>query len=199
MLIELLVEAAEDLKGARAVLEGLVDAVQGLGDEALQRAAEREERLLRDTRSLADLLDQLAAAERAGSRASTETAGDPAGAKSGQQAGAQGEQGGQQGDANSGQQSGAKSGQQGGQQAGAQGEHKIKRGFLPVVTHSAHFIVEPQLHDAIGRAMGLERREVEHEVESGRIRGPFKESCVPPHPLRAGVSLCADVSTTDGA
>lgn len=74
-------------------------------------------------------------------------------------------------------------------EAGAQGEHKIKRGFLPVVTHSAHFIVEPQLHDAIGRAMNLERQEVEHEVESGRIRGPFKEGCVPPHPLRAGCVL----------
>lgn len=34
--------------------------------------------------------------------------------------------------------------------AGAQGEHKIRRGFEPVATYSAHCIREPRLHDAIG-------------------------------------------------
>ncbi len=41
--------------------------------------------------------------------------------------------------------------------AGAQGEHKILRGFLPVETHSAHWIADPRFHEAIGRFLAEER------------------------------------------
>ncbi len=39
---------------------------------------------------------------------------------------------------------------------GAQGEHKIRRGFLPVKTFSAHRIVHPGLRDAIARYLAAE-------------------------------------------
>ncbi|MEO7251417.1 MAG: GNAT family N-acetyltransferase [Arenimonas sp.] len=32
---------------------------------------------------------------------------------------------------------------------GAQGEHKLARGFLPVLTHSRHFVTDPQFADAL--------------------------------------------------
>ena len=41
--------------------------------------------------------------------------------------------------------------------AGAQGEHKLMRGFLPVETHSAHWIREPRFREAIGRFLAEER------------------------------------------
>src|SRR5699024_4010969 len=34
--------------------------------------------------------------------------------------------------------------------AGAQGEHKLRRGFEPVATYSAHFIAEPRLAAPVG-------------------------------------------------
>lgn len=40
---------------------------------------------------------------------------------------------------------------------GAQGEHKIARGFLPVLTHSRHHLPEPQFQAAIGRWCAQER------------------------------------------
>jgi uncharacterized protein len=40
---------------------------------------------------------------------------------------------------------------------GAQGEHKIARGFLPVMTRSWHHIAHPDFRRAIGRALDSER------------------------------------------
>lgn len=34
-------------------------------------------------------------------------------------------------------------------EAGAQGEHKIQRGYLPTATYSAHYLPDPDFHDAI--------------------------------------------------
>ena len=39
-------------------------------------------------------------------------------------------------------------------QAGAQGEHKLARGYEPVITKSAHFIVDPGFRDAVERLPG---------------------------------------------
>ncbi|MGY6630768.1 MAG: GNAT family N-acetyltransferase [Wenzhouxiangella sp.] len=39
---------------------------------------------------------------------------------------------------------------------GAQGEHKIRRGFLPVRTHSAHLITHPGMRHAIARYLAAE-------------------------------------------
>lgn len=41
--------------------------------------------------------------------------------------------------------------------AGAQGEHKLARGFDPVMTHSVHSISDPRLAQAVARALGRER------------------------------------------
>jgi len=57
---------------------------------------------------------------------------------------------------------------------GAQGEHKIQRGFEPVVTRSNHWIVEPQLRAAIA---DFARREAQHSnryLEQTRELLPFR-------------------------
>lgn len=60
-------------------------------------------------------------------------------------------------------------------EAGAQGRHKIQRGFLPQLTHSAHWIRHPGLDDAVG---GFLAEEAAHEREAVRVlstEGPFKD------------------------
>ena len=42
-------------------------------------------------------------------------------------------------------------------QAGAQGEHKLARGYLPVTTHSAHWIADEGLRNAVERYLARER------------------------------------------
>ena len=48
-------------------------------------------------------------------------------------------------------------------EAGAQGEHKLARGYLPVTTHSAHWIAHPGLRRAITDYLEEERASVERE------------------------------------
>lgn len=45
-------------------------------------------------------------------------------------------------------------------EAGAQGEHKLARGYEPVITHSAHDIAHPGLRSAIEDYLERERRQV---------------------------------------
>ena len=45
-------------------------------------------------------------------------------------------------------------------QAGAQGEHKLARGYEPVMTRSAHFIVDPGFRAAVERFLDEERQAV---------------------------------------
>ena len=59
-------------------------------------------------------------------------------------------------------------------EAGAQGEHKLARGYLPVTTHSAHYIADPGFHSAIADFLERERRAVEREQEFLGELGPFK-------------------------
>lgn len=47
--------------------------------------------------------------------------------------------------------------------AGAQGGHKLLRGFAPRATHSAHWIADARLAEAVDRAMVRERRAVSAE------------------------------------
>ena len=42
--------------------------------------------------------------------------------------------------------------------AGAQGEHKLARGFDPVMTHSLHSFAEPRFAAAVAAALTRERR-----------------------------------------
>ena len=59
-------------------------------------------------------------------------------------------------------------------EAGAQGEHKLARGYLPVTTHSLHWIQDPGFRDAIDRYLQEEREAVSQDVEVLTNYGPFK-------------------------
>lgn len=45
-------------------------------------------------------------------------------------------------------------------EAGAQGEHKLARGYEPVITHSAHYLAHPGLRRAVADYLERERSEV---------------------------------------
>lgn len=59
-------------------------------------------------------------------------------------------------------------------EAGAQGEHKLARGYRPVTTQSAHYIVHPGLRRAIAEYLERERREVAEVSEYLEDHGPFR-------------------------
>lgn len=60
-------------------------------------------------------------------------------------------------------------------EAGAQGAHKVARGYLPVRTHSAHWIAHAGLRDAVARYLNEERRAVGEEMEAIAEHAPFKK------------------------
>jgi hypothetical protein len=59
-------------------------------------------------------------------------------------------------------------------EAGAQGEHKIARGYRPVVTHSLHWIADAGFRGAIADFLERERQAVDEEVEVLTSMGPFR-------------------------
>jgi uncharacterized protein len=59
-------------------------------------------------------------------------------------------------------------------EAGAQGEHKIKRGFLPNVCHSAHLAAHPGLDQAIARFVDEESSAVQTDMRMLEGLTPFK-------------------------
>jgi hypothetical protein len=59
-------------------------------------------------------------------------------------------------------------------EAGAQGEHKLKRGLLPTLTHSAHWIRHPRLADAIGNFIAMEAAEVSQRAAIYAAHSPFR-------------------------
>lgn len=59
-------------------------------------------------------------------------------------------------------------------EAGAQGEHKIARGYLPVPTHSLHWIGDAGFRQAVSRFLDAERRAVTDEIEVLTDYGPFR-------------------------
>ena len=61
-------------------------------------------------------------------------------------------------------------------QAGAQGEHKVARGYEPVVTKSAHFIPNGGFRSAIAEFLEAEREGVAAEVEWLRRDLPYRSS-----------------------
>ena len=61
-------------------------------------------------------------------------------------------------------------------QAGAQGEHKIARGYEPVVTRSAHFIPNRSFRDAVAEFLAAEREGVAAELEWLRQDLPYRSS-----------------------
>ncbi|MFN3320667.1 MAG: GNAT family N-acetyltransferase [Allorhizobium sp.] len=73
-------------------------------------------------------------------------------------------------------------------EAGAQGEHKLARGYEPVLTHSAHFIAHPGLRRAVAEYLAHERREV---AQAGEYLGEHT-------PFRKGERLPRDGEEFDG-
>ncbi|MCH8239276.1 MAG: GNAT family N-acetyltransferase, partial [Proteobacteria bacterium] len=60
-------------------------------------------------------------------------------------------------------------------EAGAQGPHKLSRGYVPSRTHSAHWIADPGLRQAIAHYLDQERDMVESDMEFLTDRLPFKK------------------------
>ncbi len=60
-------------------------------------------------------------------------------------------------------------------EAGAQGEHKLARGYLPVETHSLHWIADTNFRAAVDRYLQAERRAVGEEIEVLTAYGPFRK------------------------
>ncbi len=58
---------------------------------------------------------------------------------------------------------------------GVQGEHKIARGFLPVRTHSWHWLAAPELARAVGVFLDQERDAVEGITEQLAQRSPYRQ------------------------
>lgn len=61
-------------------------------------------------------------------------------------------------------------------EAGAQGEHKLARGYEPVITRSAHFIPNESFRSAVSDFVNREREAVDHEVEWLRSGLPYRSS-----------------------
>lgn len=60
-------------------------------------------------------------------------------------------------------------------EAGAQGEHKLARGYEPVVTHSAHWLSHPGLMQGVEDYLARERAAVGHEVDILSQHTPFRK------------------------
>jgi len=61
-------------------------------------------------------------------------------------------------------------------QAGAQGEHKLARGYEPVITRSAHFIADPGFRRAVANFLEEERQAVDQELAWLRDALPYRSS-----------------------
>ena len=60
-------------------------------------------------------------------------------------------------------------------EAGAQGEHKLARGYLPVETHSLHWVADPGFAGAVERYLAEERAAVAEDIEILTSYGPFRK------------------------
>ncbi|MEM8581485.1 MAG: GNAT family N-acetyltransferase, partial [Pseudomonadota bacterium] len=61
-------------------------------------------------------------------------------------------------------------------EAGAQGAHKLARGYMPVTTHSLHWVRDPGFADAIRTFLDAERNAVDQEIEVLTSYGPFRKT-----------------------
>ena len=61
-------------------------------------------------------------------------------------------------------------------EAGAQGSHKLARGYQPVPTWSAHYIVDRGFRGAVADFLERERRAVAADIEFLAEMGPFRKS-----------------------
>lgn len=63
-------------------------------------------------------------------------------------------------------------------EAGAQGTHKLARGYMPVATHSLHWVGDAGFAKAIGDYLEAERNAIDEEIEVLTSYGPFKAAQV---------------------
>jgi len=61
-------------------------------------------------------------------------------------------------------------------EAGAQGEHKLSRGFLPITTHSVHWLAHPQFADAVADYLDDEREQIAGYQSMLQAHTPFRQS-----------------------
>lgn len=66
-------------------------------------------------------------------------------------------------------------------EAGAQGDHKLARGYMPVETHSLHWIRDPGFREAIDSFLVQERLAVNKDIEVLTSWGPFRKSKAEDH------------------
>jgi uncharacterized protein len=59
-------------------------------------------------------------------------------------------------------------------EAGAQGDHKLARGYLPVPTHSLHWIADPGFRQAVEEFVAREAEAVDEDIEILTSMGPFR-------------------------
>jgi len=59
-------------------------------------------------------------------------------------------------------------------EAGAQGEHKLARGYIPVTTYSAHYIVDPSFRQAIANYLQEERNYIAGLQDTLSEHTPFR-------------------------
>ena len=60
-------------------------------------------------------------------------------------------------------------------EGGAQGEHKLARGFLPVTTHSAHWLEHAEFSRAVENYLQRETSAISEYVDELKDRSPFKQ------------------------
>ena len=60
-------------------------------------------------------------------------------------------------------------------EAGAQGQHKLQRGYEPILTYSAHWIRDPGFRRAVANFLQQERLEMAAEVEQLRELLPYRQ------------------------
>lgn len=59
-------------------------------------------------------------------------------------------------------------------EAGAQGAHKLARGYMPVRTHSAHYIANPSFREAVEHYLENERAYIDQDIEMLSAHAPFR-------------------------
>jgi predicted N-acyltransferase len=63
---------------------------------------------------------------------------------------------------------------------GAGGEHKLARGFTPIVVHSAHWIADPYMRQLLDRHLALQGGQVADYREQAAAHLPFRRDDSPP-------------------
>lgn len=67
-------------------------------------------------------------------------------------------------------------------EAGAQGSHKLARGYMPVATHSLHWVADEGFRDAIAQYLEAESAAIGEDIEIMTDYGPFKKTHAEPDP-----------------